>query len=143
MKTILKVTKIINAEAETLFNIVADYHVGHQAILPKPPFVALRVLAGGVGTGTRIECDIKFFGKITTFRAGVEVIEPGRVIRETIDDGTITTYIFEKLDENKTAVTIMTEGRANFLTAFLSRRLLTPVYETEIGMMEAFAHLKS
>lgn len=76
----------------------------------------------------------------TTFRASVEVIEPGRVIRETIDDGTITTYIFKKLDEKKTAVTIMTEGRANFLMAFISRRLLTPVYETEIRMMESYAH---
>lgn len=139
MKTILSVTKTINAHSEILFNIVADYHNGHQAILPKPPFVALKVLEGGFGHGTRIECDIKFLGKLTTFRATVTVPEEGKIIRETIDDGTITTYLFDEVGANKTAVTIKTEGEANFLFAYMTRKMLTPVYEREISMLESYA----
>lgn len=138
MKTVLSISKHIKAPIKELYKIVADYNHGHQLILPKPPFTSLKVLKGGIGQGTEIQCDIKLLGKTQTFIATVSEVEPGKVLRETIDDGTITTYFFEPHTNGGTVVTIKTEGKQNFLMAKVMKKLLAPAYELELTNLENF-----
>ena len=45
---------VIEAPAERLYGIIADYHEGHPAILPARYFSDLTVVEGGLGLGTVI-----------------------------------------------------------------------------------------
>ena len=104
----------INAPAERVYEILADYENGHPHILPKPAFVGLEVLEGGYGAGTRFRLEMQAFGRRTSSEAVVTEPEPGRVLVETIEkDGIVTTFIVEPTaDGQRTETTFQTEIRS-------------------------------
>jgi hypothetical protein len=103
---------VINARAEKLYAVVADYWVGHPAILPKPYFQELVVEKGGVGAGTVVRGSIKVMGKVFPLHHLVSEPELGRVLQESDLDkpGEFTQFRFEPVNGGaQTRVTIATE----------------------------------
>jgi hypothetical protein len=136
---------LIQAPADRVYAILADYRDGHPHVLPKPYFRSLEVEEGGVGAGTLIRCEMRLLGKTRTFRAAVTEPEPGRVLLETDEaTGTATTFTVRPLETGEgTLVTIITElktrgGLAGLLEGFLAKLLLRRIYVQELKLLEAF-----
>lgn len=147
MKTtpLLSVSATIDAPPARLYDIVADYQVGHPDILPRPPFVSLDVVEGGVGEGTVIRVGMKVLGRVQTFVASVTEPEPGRRLVESSDTGYVTTFTFDPVAGGTgTTVCISTEvtGRgpiAGRVERALTSRMLRPVYEKELANLAEVA----
>ena len=136
---------LIQAPAQDIYDIIADYHHGHPQILPKPPFVSLVVEKGGTGAGTVIRVAMRVLGQLQTFGAVITEPDPGRVLVETNDTGYVTTFTVEPRAEGQHAyVTIATEltkraGVLATLERWFARWLLRPVYIKELGQLAAVA----
>ena len=69
--------QIIPAPAGEVYELLADYRVGHQSILP-PAFSHYAVLEGGTGAGTRIRFRFRLGGRSLEAEGVVTEPEPGR-----------------------------------------------------------------
>jgi hypothetical protein len=93
---------LIQAPAQQVYAIIADYRNGHPRILPKPYFVSLTVEQGGVGAGTMVTFQMKVMGSWQTFHAVITEPEPGRVLVETDSSaGTVTTFTVDPRDNGQ------------------------------------------
>lgn len=134
--------------ARIVYGVIADYHKGHPAILPKPPFVDLVVEQGGTGAGTVFRARMRMLGKETSFRAAVTEPEPGRVLLEKgLDSDLQTFFIVEPLasaaDGERSRTTFHTimnvPGLAGLIQKWMTPRLLLPTYHQELANLEAHA----
>lgn len=135
----------INAPAERIYRVIADYRDGHPHMLPRPPFGVLTVEQGGVGEGTIISFTLRLLGRTQQFRAAIAEPEPGRVLVErNLDGGATTTFTVEPRPDGLTSlVTIATtttvrNGFAGALESWMTTRLLRPIYERELVQLAAF-----
>lgn len=135
----------IDARPETVYSVLADYRVGHPAILPKAYFKELQVEAGGRGAGTVIRFTMQVLGTERAFRAVISEPVPGRVLVEQDDAaGVKTTFTVDPLDGGKRArVTITTETRASRGFQGLVERLVSPpvlrgIYRQELAQLEEY-----
>jgi len=134
-------SRLIDAPAARIYNIVADYKVGHPSILP-PPFVSLAVEEGGVGAGTKILVTMRVLGRLQQFRASITEPEPGRrLVEENFGSPpTVTTFIVEPRGDRSANTTISTEiqvrsGVLGGIERFLTRRFLVPIYVKELKLL--------
>jgi Polyketide cyclase / dehydrase and lipid transport len=132
----------IEAPADRVYALVADYRDGHPRILPRRYFTALEVEEGGVGAGTRIRVQMRLLGRTRIFRATITEPEPGRVLAESdAVSGTVTTFTVVPLEGSRQSeVTISTElpmrdGLAGRLERFLATRVLPRVYNEELRLL--------
>ena len=143
--THIEQSALLNAPATQVYATIADYNTGHPQILPRPPFVSLAVDKGGVGAGTTIHFEMKVLGQRRTLHATITEPEPGRVLVETNDDGTVTTFRVEPRDDGRRAyVTIASDlpvpgGIVGRLQGWLLNRILAPTYRRELAQLEAVA----
>ena len=137
-------TALIQAPAQVVYDIIADYRAGHPSILPKPPFVSLAVERGGRGAGTVIRVQMRTLGRPVSYSAVVTEPEPGRVLVETNDNGYVSSFTVESVAARSTNVTISTAvtRRSRLVAAlecwFLSR-LLRPAYLRELDLLASVA----
>jgi hypothetical protein len=151
MKTqLISASALINAPAEQVYAILADYHNGHPLILPKPFFQSLEVEQGGVGAGTIIYVQMRVFGQTQSFRAAVTEPEPGRVLVETDLAGkVVTTFTVVPVEGGRQAQTTFTTelktrgGLAGWLEGFLSKMFLQRVYAEELKLLAALAEQRA
>jgi len=131
--------RVIAAPAARVYDLIADYREGHPRILPPEYFGAISVERGGRGAGTRIRFEMKAFGKVNVGLAEVTEPVPGRELRETLDDGIVTTFRIDPLDEGTTRVTIETSydkpGLRGFLESILAPRFLRKVFVAELALL--------
>ena len=131
--------RVIAAPAARVYDLIADYRDGHPRILPPEYFGAISVERGGRGAGTRIRFEMKAFGKVNVGLAEVTEPVPGRELRETLDDGIVTTFRIDPLDEGTTRVTIETSydkpGLRGFLESILAPRFLRKVFVAELALL--------
>jgi len=133
----------INAPADRVYAIIADYRNGHPNILPAA-FRNFVVEQGGRGEGTLTRFDVRAFGRTQSFRHEVIEPEPGRVLVERDRDlGSRTIFTVEPATPGST-VTIRTEltsrgGLTGRLERFLSRRFLLGLYREELKKLEEVA----
>ena len=138
-------TARIPATAQAVYAILADYHRGHQEILPRPHFIAMRVERGGTGAGTVVSFQMTLLGKVQSFRASIDEPEPGRLLRETDEaSGAVTTFLVEPVPGGFCNVTITTEtsvynGVLGTVQGWLTARLLLPIYRKELSNLAAKA----
>jgi hypothetical protein len=135
----------VSAPAARVYDIIADYRVGHPSILPRS-FRNLRVDEGGRGAGTTFQMDVHAFGRKDTMRAAVTEPQPGRVLVERdLDRPTVTTFTVERgAHDGEAIVTFDTElqSRAGVLGAierWLSTAFLKRVYREELANLDAVA----
>jgi hypothetical protein len=135
------VTRTIDAPADVIYRIIADYENHHPHILPDVYFDGLEVLDGGYGAGTRLNVFAVIKGSKQTLEMGVDEPQPGRVLTETdLNGGIKTTFEVVPVEEGEAAVTITTSWppargfQALFNRFFLSgyvRRML----EAEVELL--------
>ena len=132
---------VIEAPADRLNGINADYHEGHPAILPARYFGDLTVVEGGQGQGTLMQVQMNVFGSKALFNLRVTKAEPGRLLVEEDEAaGVVTTFSLEPLDGGRTRVTIATEARTSPGLRGMVERLLNPavtrrIYREELGLL--------
>lgn len=136
---------VINAAAEKIYTILADYRQHHPHILPKKYFPGIEVEAGGFGAGTIFRVHTQALGRRQTFHMQVTEPEPGRLLVETdLTTGLVTTFTVVPQGSQQTEVTIATtwESQAG-LQGWLERRLapllMRRIYQQELQQLEAYA----
>src|SRR5882672_8439655 len=86
----------IPAPPRMIYDVLVDYHRGHQDILPKRFFQRFKVEEGGVGAGTRISFEMRAIGSTRRFEMRVSEPEPGHILMETdLATGAATTFRVE------------------------------------------------
>ena len=139
------ISKKINSSSDVVYSIIADYNNAHPKILPKPPFISLKVERGGIGAGTEMLVQIKMFGKVQTYRAVVTEPAPGKTLVETTDTGYITTFSVQSENNgNSCLVTFTTElihysGLKKKFEFWVTSKLLQPVYKKELEILASEA----
>ena len=142
---IVEASAEIEAPAERVYGIVADYREGHPRIIPKSFFDGIEVEEGGYGAGTRIRVGVHLAGRKTSFRADVTEPEPGRVVMETdVTGGPVTTFTVDPLGPARCRITISTRlqrrGRpVGLIERWISIRFLRRVYAEELKLLAAVA----
>ncbi len=136
---------IINASPEDIYAVFSDYEVAHNAILPKPYFEKMVVLAGGQGAGTVVDVYMNVFGNKKTYHLTVTEPEPGRLLVETdYNTGERTHFIMEPLPNGRqTKVTIDSKFSTSPGFAGKIERLITPpvtryIFKKELENLAAY-----
>lgn len=146
-RIVIEASAVIHAPAAKLYAILADYQVGHPAVVPKRYFKAIWVERGGLGAGTVISVDMLVFGKAIHFRQEVSEPEPGRVLQETdLDTGLSTTFTFEPLNGGaQTRLTIRSQFQfKSGLMGWIEKQMTVPLvkrmYREELHNIEVYAN---
>ena len=141
----LEVTREVDAPADTVYGVFADYRIAHPAILPKPAFQSLTVEKGGQGAGTVIRVVMQGVGGNQTLRLYVTEPQPGRVLKEEDPTEGIVTHftVTPILTTSRSMVSIATEWREKQdiwgrIQGWLIPRLAKGVYEKELDLLEAY-----
>lgn len=139
-------TAIIDAAPAHVYEIIADYLEGHQAILPRRYFKEMRVLAGGRGAGTIVAIEMNVFGTQTCYTMQVSEPEPGRVLRE--EDaavGTVSTFTVDPVNGNtQSRVTIATTAQAGpgimgWLEQWTTPSIMRRIFREELAQLNVVA----
>lgn len=146
--THLKVSRVIEASAEAVYRVLADYRTEHPQILPRPPFTSLVVEKGGTGAGTVIRVGMKVMGTTRTMVMTVTEPEPGRVLQEEdLASGVRTTFTVIPLDgSTRCEVTIATvwqpkPGLQGLIERWLNPAIARPLYKKELALIAG--HMRS
>lgn len=138
----VEVSGLIPVRPEVVYAVLADYRVGHPAILPKPYFTELTVERGGRGAGTQVRTRLVVMGVARTFQLTVSEPEPGRVLMEADEQaGVVTTFTVEPLDDGQqTRVIIVTEaqtspGLLGVLEQWLNPPIMRRIYNKELQQL--------
>ena len=143
MQTRVSAERVVDAPADVVYHLIADYREHHrpEGFLP-PAFTDLAVEKGGVGEGTAIRFTMRLGGRSRTAAAVVAEPEPGRVLVET-GPGVETTFTVAPEGEGRTRVrfdTVMESGGLEgLMTRLLAARLLRPLYADELERLERHA----
>ena len=137
---------LVNAPAQQVYDILADYHVGHREILPKQYFKEMTVLEGGKGAGTKLKIEMEVMGNQSTFHLVVTEPEPGRILEESDATAGIST-VFTVEPRNGGAqswVEIRSTNRGKpGLMGWLEQKVVTAVtkriYREELANLNEYA----
>ena len=125
---IVKQSAIIDAPIETVYGVIADYEVGHRAILPQPYFKSMEVLAGGQGEGTEIFIKMEVMGQEFSYHQKVtEPVKGRQLVERDINTGLASSFFLEPLADDKTEVRIEAEVALMGGFTSLMQRLFNPV----------------
>lgn len=136
---------VIDAPAERLYEIIADYHEGHPAILPTRYFTDITVEEGGQGLGTVVAVKMNVFGSKMLLNLKVTEAIPGRLLVEKDEaTGTVTTFNLEPVGEGQTRVTIATESRTSpglrgWLEKVMNPPITRRIYREELQQLAEVA----
>lgn len=138
-------TRVVDAPPQAVYDVFADYHGGHQAILPEAYFKEVVVNEGGFGDGTEVTVTMEVMGVKQVFDLRLREVEPGRVLVEEDANNTITTtFTFEPLQGGqKTQVTITTSmavqpGLQGFIERLINPLFLRKIYREELENLSRY-----
>ena len=143
MQTRISAERVVEAPAEVVYHLIADYREHHrpEGFLP-PAFTELVVEQGGVGAGTVFRMTMKLAGSSRTMTAAVSEPEPGRILVER-GQGVETTFTVEPVDAGRARVRFDTLMEAGGLPGLMTRLfapgLLRPLYADELTRLEQHA----
>jgi hypothetical protein len=147
MKTqIATATKIINAPAAIVYDIIADHRYGHPLILPRGYFLSMDVEEGGFGAGTIVNFEMRLLGQTKSFHSSITEPEPDRLLVETaIPSGIPTAFLVApSMNGNQSRLTITTELKGqNIVEGLIAKYLLQKVYREELELVADLAEVRS
>ena len=138
-------TAVIDAPADQVYSILADYSKGHPGILPKKYFTGLEVEKGGRGAGTIVRVELRTPGAKRSMRMEVSEPVPGRVLAERdLETGAVTTFTVEPVEDGRfSSVTIDTDytrpGIAGIVEKMVVPGMLRRIYTEELMNLESVA----
>ena len=143
MKTTITAERELDAPADLLYHLLADYTTHHrpEGFLP-PAFSNLEVLAGGVGEGTEATWNVDTNGARRTIHARITEPDPGHTLLETAD-GLVTTFTVDPTPDGARVrfETVIDEGGLRgVITRLFAPRMLAPLYEDELTRLGEYAH---
>jgi Polyketide cyclase / dehydrase and lipid transport len=143
-------SRVIDAAPADIYAVIADYNVGHQAILPRKYFTELVVEKGGTGAGTVTRLTMKVMGKEFKYHQIVSEPESGRVIKEAdMDTPQYSTFTFDPVNGGKqTRVTInifhpQSAGIMGFLEKLTTPPLTRRILDQELQNLADYMQSKS
>ncbi len=146
---LVKQSAIINAPLEQVYAVIADYEVGHQAILPKPYFQSMEVINGGYGEGTEIKIEMEVFGiKASYHQLVTEPIKGRQIVERDINTNLGTTFTFEPRNNGtQTEVTILAEialsdGFQGTLERLFNPFIIRYIFKQELQNLDAYVTQK-
>lgn len=138
-------TSIIPAPPAQVHAVLADYKVGHPAILPKPYFGDLTVEAGGFGAGTVIRFPMEVMGVKVEYHMDVTEPEPGKLLRETDRaTGVYTDFIFAPhANSSQTQLTFTTympqkPGLGGLIEKWITPPIMRRIYKQEMENIKQY-----
>lgn len=140
----VEVHDVVPANIKTVYAVIADYEVGHQAILPRPEFKEMKVIEGGYGAGTRLKLHIRLWGQSYYYEQVVEEPDVGRVILERdVNTGQVSTFTLEPLSETSTRVTItanvpLSKGLRGVLERLSQPTIMRKLFTIELKNLAAY-----
>jgi Polyketide cyclase / dehydrase and lipid transport len=142
MRTKFGAERLIDAPAEVIYHLIADYRVHHrpEGFLP-PAFSDQEILRGGVGAGTELRYTLTAGGRPRVVTSQITEPEPGRRLVETAP-AIETTFTVEPGDGGTLVRfdTVLDEsGVQGWLTWLFAARLIAPIYEDELDRLEELA----
>ena len=137
-KIYVEESAVVEAPLAVVYGVIADYEVGHPAILPKPFFESLTVEEGGQGAGTVIRIHMNVFGTKAIYRQVITEPEPGRVlVEDDVEAGVKSTFIVDPLNGGQySKVTIQSEFRLSKGLRGFMERLTNPIIMRHIFKKE-------
>jgi hypothetical protein len=139
------VSATIEAPANQVYSILADYRNHHPHILPPAYFTELTVEEGGQGEGTVFRATLRMLGQEQSFRMRVTEPELGRVLAENdLATDLVTRFIVEPHGSDQANVTIATTfqrraGVRGWLEGLLTPGLLRRAYRVELKQLNEYA----
>jgi len=142
MKTTFTAERAIDAPADVVYHLLADYREHHrpEGFLP-PAFSDQEILAGGVGAGTELRYTLTTGGRPRVVTSRISEPEPGRTMVETAD-GILTTFTVEPWNRGARVrfdTVLEDDGLQGLLTRLFAPRLIAPLYEDELDRLEKLA----
>jgi hypothetical protein len=131
-------TRIVDAPAEVIYNIIAEYRNGHPLILPKEYFLSLDVQEGGFGAGTIVNFTMRILGQTQSFDSIITEPEPGRLLVETDIKSQIPTsfHVLPIGNDHQSRGTIATELKGqNVVEGFVAKWMLQKIYRQELDLI--------
>jgi len=142
MKTTITAERDMDAPAEVLYHLLADYRTHHRpdGFLP-PAFSDMQIHRGGLGAGTDVSWVNDLGGRRRTVRAQITEPRPGHTMVETAD-GLVTTFTVEPTATGARVrfdTVIDESGVQGVLTRLFAPRMLAPIYADELDRLAAHA----
>jgi uncharacterized protein YndB with AHSA1/START domain len=135
-------TRRIDAPADRVYAVFADYREAHPKVLPPSFFTGLTVEEGGYGAGTKLIVHGKFAGRERSLYGLVTEPEPGRLLVESYpEDGTVTSFLVEPEPGGTASRVTLTSvlprrsGPIGWIERAVVRRLLRRVYAEELQLV--------
>lgn len=137
---------VINVSAEKVYAILADYHIGHPAIVPKQYFKKVEVVEGGQGAGTKLFVQMEVFGVKADFNLLVTEPEPGRVLEESdAAAGISTTFTVDPVGDGSqcrttiASVTRAAPGIRGWIEKWMNPIITRRIYREELALLAEYA----
>ena len=141
----IQMERSIHAGRGKVYQILSDYQTHHKNILPKKYFKELKILAGGVGEGTKFNLEMSVGGKKHAAQMQVTEPIPGYHLQESdLENDMVTSFFLEEISDQLTRVKIVTrlkEKKSWFgkIEAFGVKMLLKKIYRLELEKLDAYA----
>jgi hypothetical protein len=136
--------RVVNAPADDVYAVFADYRVRHPRILPPESFVGYEVLEGGQGAGTLARVRVRAGGREREYMLRVsEPTRGGLLIERDQNSSLETTFsLVPVLGGQQTRVTIATEwqggkGVGGFMERTFAPLAMRRIYNKELDRLEA------
>lgn len=142
MKTTITAERELDAPADLLYHLLADYRTHHRpdGFLP-PAFSDMEIHAGGVGAGTDVSWVTHLGSRQRPTRARITEPVPGHTLLETAD-GLVTTFTVEPTASGarvRFETVIDDPGLQGVLTRLFAPRMLAPLYADELTRLGDYA----
>jgi len=141
----VEVSQEVEADADQIYRVLADYHRGHPNILPKQHYLACDVEQGGVGEGTIIRVTMKALGVKQHLRLFVTEPKPGRLLQEEDPEiGVVTFFKTEPMaDGSRSQVSIQTvwkkkKGLQGFIESLINPPVARSIFRKELLLIKAY-----
>jgi hypothetical protein len=142
-RVVASAARVIDAPAQRIYDIMADYRTGHRQILP-PQFLDYRVVEGGWGAGTVVSFKARAGGRERVYTMRVSEAIPGSVLVETdTQSSLVTTFSLTPVDDGRrTRAAIRTEwqgssGIGGFFERTFAPLAMRRIYNDELDRLAA------
>lgn len=134
---------VVGAPPDTVYGYLADMRVHHPRFLP-PAFSDFEVESGGVGDGTVTRFRVTAGGRSREYHMTVSEPEPGRVLKESDTNSSLSTTFTVASEGDRSRVRIATSwegagGIGGFFERMFAPKAMRSIYADELVRLDRYA----